>query len=58
MKEAIEGLWTRGFGRLGKLVSEAQAEEIRGWYEDAERFRTKRIDMARYRFGRGEYQYL
>jgi len=31
--------------------------ELRGLYDDASLFRS-RIDMARYRFGRGEYQYF
>ena len=57
MKDPIEGLWARGYGRLGKLLSCAEAETTRALYDDAENFRG-RIDMARYRFGSGEYQYF
>src|SRR5579872_7319705 len=53
----IENLWQRGYGRLGKLLSRKEAEQIRSLYEDPGTFRS-RIDMARYRFGRGEYQYF
>jgi hypothetical protein len=54
---AIDSLWQRGYGRLGKLLDAKAAEHIRGLYADETKFRS-RIDMARYRFGRGEYQYL
>lgn len=55
--EALSGLWTRGYGRLGALLSTRQCEELQALYQNAELFRS-RIDMARYRFGRGEYQYF
>jgi len=54
---ALDGLWRRGYGRLGTLLDRAEAEELRCLYGDAGSFRS-RIDMARYRFGRGEYQYF
>ncbi len=54
---AIENLWLRGYGRLGTLLTRKEAEQIRGLYDDSKTFRS-RIDMARYRFGRGEYQYF
>ena len=50
-------LWTRGYARLGTLLDRAECEYIRSLYEQPEVFRS-RIDMARYRFGRGEYQYF
>src|SRR5215467_3539103 len=56
-KTAIEGLWQRGYGRLGRLLDRAECERIRELYGNPEKFRS-RIDMARYRFGRGEYQYF
>src|SRR5205809_6361618 len=55
--EIRSGLWTRGFGRMGKLLTRAQCEELRSLYSNASLFRS-RIDMERYRFGRGEYQYF
>jgi len=42
---------------MGKLLSRAQCEELRSLYSNASLFRS-RIDMERYRFGRGEYQYF
>jgi len=54
---AIEGLWQRGYGRLGKILKRKECEALRELYSDADAFRS-RIDMARYRFGRGEYQYF
>src|SRR5579883_1600950 len=57
MKISTESLWQRGYARLGKLLARKEAERIRSLYSDPEKFRS-RIDMARYRFGRGEYQYF
>lgn len=54
---AIEALSETGFSRLGVLLSPNECREIRDLYSEPERFRS-RIDMARYRFGRGEYQYF
>src|SRR3989475_12376053 len=55
--EIRSGLWTRGFGRMGKLLTQAQCEYLRSLYSNASLFRS-RIDMKRYRCGRGEYQYF
>jgi len=55
--DALSGLWSRGYGRLGTLLCPAQCEDLRSLYQNADLFRS-RIDMARYRFGRGEYQYF
>lgn len=55
--EALNGLWSRGYGRLGTLLNRHQCEDVRSLYQKAELFRS-RIEMARYRFGRGEYQYF
>jgi len=54
---AVDTLWTRGYSRLGKLLDRAEAEQLRSLYTEGALFRS-RIDMARYRFGRGEYQYF
>jgi uncharacterized protein len=53
----MESLWARGYSRLGILLDERECEGIRSLYTQPELFRS-RIDMARYRFGRGEYQYF
>ena len=53
----MDSLWTRGYSRLGILLKQRECEEIRALYAQPELFRS-RIDMARYRFGRGEYQYF
>src|ERR1035438_7618788 len=53
----MESLWTRGYARLGTLLDRRECEALRALYAQPELFRS-RIDMARYRFGRGEYQYF
>lgn len=50
-------LWTRGCGRLGTVLTQAECEELRSLYAKPELFRS-RVDMARFRFGQGEYQYF
>src|SRR5215813_2617290 len=52
-----EALWADGFSRIGNLLSQSECEELRNLYPQTERFRS-RIEMARYRFGKGEYQYF
>ena len=42
---------------LPELLSPAEAGELRGLYDQAGLFRST-IDMARYRFGEGEYRYF
>ena len=54
---ALDSLWSRGYGRLGTVLDQSQSEALRSLYEVPDLFRS-RIDMARYRFGRGEYQYF
>ena len=39
------------------MLTQKDCTEIRAMYADATLFRS-RIDMQRYRFGRGEYQYF
>jgi hypothetical protein len=53
----MESLWSHGYGRLGKILTARECESIRSLYTQPDLFRSK-IDMARYRFGRGEYQYF
>lgn len=57
MSEFTLGLWAHGYARLGILLDRQQCEATRALYGQPELFRS-RIDMARYRFGRGEYQYF
>lgn len=38
-------------------TDESECREIASWYTDVDRFRST-IDMARYRFGQGEYRYF
>lgn len=52
-----EVLWAQGFARLGKLFAPQECEQLRSLYSRTELFRS-RVDMARFRFGRGEYQYF
>jgi uncharacterized protein len=56
-QEVVSNLWSNGFGRLGNLLSREACESLRSLYSDSSAFRS-RIDMARYRFGRGEYKYF
>jgi hypothetical protein len=55
--EIEQNLWDCGFARTKPLLSVEECELLRGRYADESRFRS-RIDMARYRFGLGEYQYF
>ncbi|HXL21974.1 MAG TPA: 2OG-Fe(II) oxygenase [Candidatus Dormibacteraeota bacterium] len=57
MGEIEQSLWEWGFAQTGVLLSREECDLLRGLYSDASRFRS-RIDMARYRFGLGEYQYF
>lgn len=54
---ARDALWADGYARLGQLLEKRECEELRGMYDASERFRS-RIDMARHRFGKGEYKYF
>jgi hypothetical protein len=46
-----------GYARLPALLTGHECSELRELYPDDRRFRS-RIDMARHRFGLGEYKYL
>jgi len=50
-------LMASGFARLGSLLRREECEGLRNLYAEGRHFRS-RIDMTRYRFGRGEYQYF
>ncbi len=53
----FEALRNHGFESLGVLLTKAECEAVRALYECPEHFRS-RINMAQYRFGKGEYQYF
>jgi hypothetical protein len=53
-----QSLDERGYGSSSSpVLTRAQCQELAGLYDDDQRFRS-RIDMARYRFGEGEYKYF
>jgi uncharacterized protein len=52
-----DSLWKNGFARVPGLLTGGDCRELRELYDDSSRFRS-RIDMKRYRFGQGEYQYF
>ena len=39
------------------VLDAAECAQIAGWYDDAARFRST-VDMARFRFGSGQYRYF
>jgi uncharacterized protein len=56
--KAIEqALWDMGYAKTPPLLTPDECDELISLYEDQSRFR-RRIDMARHRFGVGEYQYF
>jgi hypothetical protein len=57
LQAVLESLWTFGYGRLGTLLNQPQCEQLQALYGNESLFRS-RIDMARHRFGRGEYKYF
>jgi len=46
-----------GGALTGPLLTPAECAEIAGWYDDHHRFRAT-VDMARLRFGSGQYRYF
>lgn len=50
-------LWERGHARLSPVLTPAECETLIGLYSDETRFRS-RVEMARHRFGLGEYKYF
>jgi len=55
--QVAEALDADGWGRLGPLLMAKECGALIGLYGDAARFRSH-VDMARHRFGRGEYRYF
>jgi uncharacterized protein len=56
--KAIErALWDMGYAKTAAVLTPQECAELIDLYTDDTRFR-RRIDMARHRFGVGEYQYF
>ena len=56
--EAIErSLWDWGWAKTPAILTPEECAELVGLYPDGRRFRS-RVDMARFRFGFGEYKYF
>ncbi len=56
--EAIErSLWDWGWAKTPVILTPEECAELVGLYPDSRRFRS-RVDMARFRFGAGEYKYF
>jgi uncharacterized protein len=55
---AIErSLWDWGYAKTAPVLTTQECDELIGLYGDDRRFRS-RIEMARYRFGVGDYKYF
>jgi hypothetical protein len=52
-----QALWERGYAASSALLTPSECKSITALYGEDERFRS-RIDMARHRFGVGEYKYF
>ena len=55
--EIEASLWRRGYARLPPLLTAGECAALIALYPRRELFRS-RIEMARYRFGAGDYQYF
>ena len=55
--EVAQALDERGWATTPPLLTAAECTELIGLYPDERRFRS-RVDMARFRFGEGEYKYF
>nr|WP_322001182.1 2OG-Fe(II) oxygenase [Rhodococcus qingshengii] len=53
----IEGIDSSGCAQTTPILDESECREIASWYSEVDRFRST-VDMARYRFGQGEYRYF
>jgi uncharacterized protein len=52
-----ESLWARGYAKTPPVLTAEECAELIALYGESGRFR-KRIEMARFRFGEGDYQYF
>lgn len=56
-REIEESLWQQAYAKTERLLNAEECRELAAMYTDASRFRS-RVEMARYRFGVGDYQYF
>ena len=56
-EKAENSLRANGFANLGKVLTDNECDNLTALYPQEKHFRS-RINMERYRFGRGEYQYF
>ena len=56
-KDVERGLWERGYAKTRAVVSADECDALVNLYPHDTKFRS-RVEMARYRFGRGEYKYF
>jgi hypothetical protein len=52
-----QGLWDRGYAKTSTVLTFDECNELINMYSDDTMFRS-RVEMARYRFGKGEYKYF
>jgi len=52
-----QSLWELGFAKTPPILTATDCAELIALYDDEPRFRS-RVDMARYRFGVGDYKYF
>lgn len=50
-------LFSQGYARVPRFLSDAECAGVRGYYDDDSLFRS-RVVMERHNFGRGEYKYF
>lgn len=56
-EDIAASLDARGYATTGPLLAAAECERVAALYADESSFRS-RVDMARFRFGEGEYKYF
>jgi hypothetical protein len=56
-RQILQSVETDGFAAIAPILSPDECAELSAMYEVRERFRS-RIEMARFRFGLGEYKYF
>lgn len=56
-EELEQSLWEHGYAKTSPILSSLECDQLIQLYPDNSRFRS-RIDMARYRFGIGDYKYF
>src|SRR2546425_5182135 len=52
-----QSLWELGYAKTPRVLAPAECTELIALYADDRRFRS-RVEMARYKFGVGDYQYF